>query len=160
MTEARMPTGITAVGRVTGISKDRLRIWGGRYGFPLPERDGAGARAYTAELVCKLQLIRRLLDLGQRAGHLVPASAEALQTLLAQVQRQLADRAAASPEALQPHLEALWAYGVAALRRLLTLALLREGLGRRRDRSYRPLGRKGGRAWDARRAAGVRRASL
>lgn len=51
----------------------------------------------------------------------------ALQILLAQVQRQLADRAAASPEPLTSYPEALQAHDVAARRRLLTLALLRLG---------------------------------
>ena len=37
---------IAAVERDTGLSKDTLRVWERRYGFPQPGRDGFGERAY------------------------------------------------------------------------------------------------------------------
>jgi DNA-binding transcriptional regulator YiaG len=37
---------IAAVERDTGLSKDTLRVWERRYGFPQPARDGAGERLY------------------------------------------------------------------------------------------------------------------
>jgi len=37
---------ISAVERETGLSKDVLRKWESRYGFPSPERDAVGERAY------------------------------------------------------------------------------------------------------------------
>ena len=40
---------IAAVERDTGLSKDTLRVWERRYGFPQPGRDGAGDRVYPAE---------------------------------------------------------------------------------------------------------------
>ena len=39
---------IAAVERDTGLSKDVLRMWERRYGFPVPERDANGERLYPA----------------------------------------------------------------------------------------------------------------
>ncbi len=39
---------ISAVERETGLSKDVLRIWERRYGFPHPGRDENAERQYTA----------------------------------------------------------------------------------------------------------------
>lgn len=69
---------IAAVERDTGLSKDTLRVWERRYGFPSPLRDENGDRAYPPEQVEKLRLIRRLLDLGKRPSKVVGASAEDL----------------------------------------------------------------------------------
>jgi DNA-binding transcriptional MerR regulator/methylmalonyl-CoA mutase cobalamin-binding subunit len=74
--------GIAAVERDTGLSKDTLRVWERRYGFPLPQRDGAGDRVYPPDQVQRLRLLKRLLDGGHRPGHVVPASVQALQALL------------------------------------------------------------------------------
>ncbi len=38
---------ISAVERETGLSKDVLRMWERRYGFPKPPRDDNGERQYT-----------------------------------------------------------------------------------------------------------------
>ena len=38
------PYGIAAVERDTGLSKDILRVWERRYGFPKPGRDAFGER--------------------------------------------------------------------------------------------------------------------
>ncbi|PTT81921.1 hypothetical protein DBR42_17435, partial [Pelomonas sp. HMWF004] len=54
--------GIAAVERDTGISKETLRVWERRYGFPAPWRDAAGERLYAPEQVQRLRLIKRLLD--------------------------------------------------------------------------------------------------
>jgi len=57
---------IAAVERDTGLSKDALRIWERRYGFPTPQRDGSGERAYPLEQVEKLRIVKRLMDGGHR----------------------------------------------------------------------------------------------
>jgi MerR family transcriptional regulator, light-induced transcriptional regulator len=62
---------ISAVERETGISKDTLRIWERRYGFPLPTRDANGDRAYTQPDIEHLRTIKRLLDQGMRPGKIV-----------------------------------------------------------------------------------------
>jgi MerR family transcriptional regulator, light-induced transcriptional regulator len=72
---------ISTVERDTGLSKDTLRVWERRYGFPVPLRDTFGERAYPLEQVNKLRTIKRLLDAGHRPGRIVALSAESLQAL-------------------------------------------------------------------------------
>ncbi|MFZ4289220.1 MerR family transcriptional regulator [Variovorax sp. HJSM1_2] len=128
MAEAAALLGIAAVERDTGISKDSLRMWERRYQFPQPQRDAQGERAYPLDQVQKLRLIKRLLDLGHRAGRLVPTDVDSLQALLAQAQQQSFGAAPARPE-LTPFLDDLRAHDVEGLRRKLTQALLRSGVG-------------------------------
>ena len=128
MAESPVLLGITAVERDTGISKDSLRIWERRYQFPQPLRDALGERAYPPEQVAKLRLIKRLLDLGHRAGRLVPADVVSLQSLLDQAQQQARLAGPATAE-LQPFVDALRTHDVDGLRRMLAQALLRSGLG-------------------------------
>lgn len=72
---------IAAVERDTGLSKDTLRAWERRYGFPQPQRDAAGDRAYPPEQVERLRTIRRLLDAGHRPRHVVALAPAALKAL-------------------------------------------------------------------------------
>lgn len=75
---------IASISLETGISKEVLRKWEERYGFPVPERDANGHRAYAAHQTVRLQLIKRLIDGGRRPAQVVPLSEEALQSLLQQ----------------------------------------------------------------------------
>ena len=75
--------GISAVERDTGISKDKLRIWERRYGFPTPLRDDNGERVYPLAQVQRLRMIKRLMDAGHRPGRVVVASVQVLAALLA-----------------------------------------------------------------------------
>jgi len=72
---------IAAVERDTGLSKDTLRVWEKRYGFPRPERDRQGERSYPIEQIERLRLIKRLLDVGHRPGRVVELPLSDLQTL-------------------------------------------------------------------------------
>lgn len=72
---------IAATERDTGLSKDVLRVWERRYGFPVPARDGHGERSYPAEQVARLRIIKRLLDQGHRPGRLVATSPAELDAL-------------------------------------------------------------------------------
>ena len=74
---------IAAVERDVGLSKDVLRVWERRYGFPVPDRDPNGERLYPAGQVLRLRLIKRLMDRGHRPGRLVTASANELEALAA-----------------------------------------------------------------------------
>lgn len=65
---------IAAVERDTGISRELLRAWERRYGFPTPSRDEHGERCFPGTQVARLRLIKRLLDLGHRPGKLIAAS--------------------------------------------------------------------------------------
>ena len=72
---------IAAVERDTGLSKDVLRMWERRYGFPLPGRDGNGERLYPADQVERLRWIKRLMDQGHRPGKLIAVPVEELSRL-------------------------------------------------------------------------------
>src|SRR5690606_18335943 len=72
---------IAAVEREVGLSKDVLRVWERRYGFPVPHRDARGERSYPADQVARLALIKRLMDRGLRPGRLLALPLEELQML-------------------------------------------------------------------------------
>ena len=72
---------IAAVERDVGVSKDVLRVWERRYGFPVPDRDPHGERLYPAGQVLRLRLIKRLMDLGHRPGRLMSTSINELEAL-------------------------------------------------------------------------------
>ena len=74
---------IAAVERDVGLSKDVLRVWERRYGFPVPNRDPHGERLYPAAQVLRLRLIKRLMDLGHRPGRLMSTPVEELEALAA-----------------------------------------------------------------------------
>ncbi|MBD3767077.1 MAG: MerR family transcriptional regulator [Gammaproteobacteria bacterium] len=73
---------ISRVERETGISKDVLRMWERRYGFPMPSRASSGERNYSAEDLARLLLIKRLMDLGHRPGRLMSLSNDELVQML------------------------------------------------------------------------------
>jgi methanogenic corrinoid protein MtbC1 len=72
---------IAAVERDVGLSKDVLRVWERRYGFPTPGRDQNGERVYPADQVDRLRLIKRLMDQGHRPGHLLAAPTKELRAM-------------------------------------------------------------------------------
>jgi hypothetical protein len=143
---------IATVERETGISKDTLRVWERRYGFPLPQRDGRGERVYSAEEVAKLRVISRLLDRGMRPGRVMslPLSDLIERFRLAQ---PLPSASAGQSEdgGLTPMmLEAiglLRSYDEAGLRASLSRALLRLGLQRFVIEFAAPLNELVGDAW-------------
>lgn len=57
---------IGSVSIETGISKDILRKWESRYGFPRPVRHANGRRIYPLEQVARLTELKRLIDGGMR----------------------------------------------------------------------------------------------
>ncbi|MDO9201219.1 MAG: cobalamin B12-binding domain-containing protein [Hydrogenophaga sp.] len=79
---------IADVERDTGLSKDTLRVWERRYGFPTPERDALGERQYDDAQLLRLRHIRRLLDAGHRPGGVVALPLEQLLELGTQAQRE------------------------------------------------------------------------
>ncbi len=121
---------IAAVERDTGLSKDTLRVWERRYGFPTPGRDAMDERAYTMDQVDKLRLIKRLLDAGHRPGRVVPLPYAEL-VLLSGVVRD-ADTAAATEQAgagdLQAYIALIRQHDAPALRVALSRALSRSGV--------------------------------
>ena len=148
---SRLTLSIAAVERDTGLSKDTLRVWERRYGFPNPERDGGGSeRAYPLDQVERLRLVKRLLDAGHRPGRVVTLDLDALQQL-ADSTGDAAAQDAAPPTwddaAVQDYLGLLRGHDLAALREQLVLDLARYGLPRFLDGLVVPLNRAVGEAW-------------
>jgi MerR family transcriptional regulator, light-induced transcriptional regulator len=122
---------IAAVERDTGLSKDTLRVWERRYGFPAPGRDTVGERAYTLDQVEKLRVIKRLLDAGHRPGRIVPLPFEELQLFSeAEGEPQRSGAADGGAIDLQPHIALIRAHDVRGLRSAMTRLLARLGVAR------------------------------
>lgn len=142
-----LPGGIPigAVERDTGLSKDTLRIWERRYGFPQPGRDGRGERSYPPDQVEKLRALKRLMDRGHRPGKLIDLPIDAL--------REMASNAAArtdtggSASDLGLYLQLMKAHRPHALHRELSQALLRMGLSTFVTQLVAPLTEEVGEAW-------------
>lgn len=125
---------IAGVERQTGLSKDTLRIWERRYGFPVPARDGRGERVYPPDQVQKLRVISRLIDRGLRPGRLVSLSlAQLLDRLRGEPLPAAGPGESANPELL-PLMDEVLArvehHDEAGLRTQLSRVLLRLGLQR------------------------------
>ena len=83
MTQINIPSFSQAqVEQRTGLSREVLRKWELRYGFPLPQRGHRGQRHYDGAATRKLELISRLLRMGWRVSKLVGLPVDALQALL------------------------------------------------------------------------------
>ncbi len=119
---------IAAAERDTGLSKDTLRVWERRYGFPTPERDAFGERAYPLEQIEKLRVIKRLLDSGHRPGRIVAMDIDSLQ--------RLGESLSAAPlritgqefTDLRVYIDLIKTHDVEGLRRTLTYAGMRMGI--------------------------------
>lgn len=140
---------IAAVERDTGLSKDTLRVWERRYGFPSPERDAIGERAYTLDQVEKLRVIKRLMDAGHRPGRIVPLSYDELQRLTeSTVDQPLRNvEAVLGASDIRGHLELIRGHDQPALRTELTRLLSRFGVGRFVTEVVAPLTAAVGDAW-------------
>lgn len=127
-----MTLSIAAVERDTGLSKDTLRVWERRYGFPTPDRDGFGERVYSLEQVDKLRIIRRLMDLGLRPGRIINQPIEALHQLAAELTPtpQRATDHAAPNDSLREILDMIKRHELDEVRRVLGQKLARLGLAR------------------------------
>ncbi|MEY2690324.1 MAG: hypothetical protein RL375_4524, partial [Pseudomonadota bacterium] len=146
---------IAAVERDTRISKDTLRIWERRYGFPLPSRDSNGERIYTQDQIERLRHVKRLMDAGHRPGRIVALDLTELRrigdALLASnepVQGGSQPGAAQGDDTLASELlDILRRHEPRALRRALTQQLLIRGLARFISEVVVPLLGEIGLAW-------------
>lgn len=130
---ARLPAislSIAAVERDTGLSKDTLRVWERRYGFPLPQRDAIGERAYPLDQVERLRIVKRLLDAGHRPGRVVALSLLALQQLAESTvdhPQRAADTVLAAAD-LRQLVDLIRSHDVPTLRLELARLLARQGV--------------------------------
>jgi DNA-binding transcriptional MerR regulator/methylmalonyl-CoA mutase cobalamin-binding subunit len=136
---------ISAVERETGLSKDVLRMWERRYGFPKPSRDENGERKYSLSDTAKLRSIRRLMDVGVRPGKIIALSLEELNALADARAPQRPDGAV--PSADRDVVTMLKAHDAPSLQHALTQWLMRQGLQRFVLETVAPLNRTVGEAW-------------
>lgn len=138
---------IAAVERDTGLSKDVLRMWERRYGFPTPDRDANGERSYPAEQVEHLRLIKRLLDQGHRPGKLLAASPEALAALAPRHKRETVEPPP-DAEALDALLQHIRQHDAAGYQQAMQQRLARQGLQQFVQQTVAVLTRRVGEAWE------------
>jgi DNA-binding transcriptional MerR regulator/methylmalonyl-CoA mutase cobalamin-binding subunit len=136
---------ISAVERETGLSKDVLRMWERRYGFPKPKRDDNGERQYTAADVGKLRAMKRLMDVGLRPGKIIGLSLTELNAMADARTPPRQDQLAPSLE--RDVLAMLQTHDVAALQHALANLVMRQGLQRFVLDTITPLNRAIGDAW-------------
>jgi DNA-binding transcriptional MerR regulator/methylmalonyl-CoA mutase cobalamin-binding subunit len=127
---------IAAVERDTGLSKDTLRVWERRYGFPMPSRDASGERCYCSEDIDKLRLVKRLMDSGHRPGKIVHRSCVELREIALELSPSVEEESTGD---LAGYLALLRSHRVDELRRTLSQSLLRAGLARFVSETIAPL---------------------
>jgi MerR family transcriptional regulator, light-induced transcriptional regulator len=136
---------ISAVERDTGLSKDVLRVWERRYGFPAPHRDANGERLYPAEQVDRLRAVKRLMDAGHRPGKLLVLDNAELDLLAArQARATIVDDVG---ELQRNILALLQANDSVAVRQTLAQLLMKQGLQSFVLHTVAPLNRAIGEAW-------------
>jgi MerR family transcriptional regulator, light-induced transcriptional regulator len=136
---------ISAVERDTGLSKDVLRVWERRYGFPQPLRDSNGERLYPATQVERLRAIKRLMDAGHRPGKLLALNEGELDNLAL---RQTRSKAIDDIGDLQRMiLNLLQTNDSVGIRQTLAQLLMKQGLQEFVAETIAPLNRAIGEAW-------------
>lgn len=135
---------ITAVERDTGLSKDLLRMWERRYGFPAPERDQHGERVYSTGDLERLRLIKRLIDKGFRPGKLLTLTSSDLEQLLLDSRTESSDQLQTDWE---PYLEYLRQGELTSLRNAMQQQMLKQGLQSFVQDTAHPLTVAVGEAW-------------
>jgi len=136
---------ISGVERETGLSKDVLRMWERRYGFPKPGRDDNGERQYTVAEVARLRAIKRLMDVGMRPGKIVRSTLDELNAL---ADRRIERRSEEAAPAVERNLvELLRRHDAVGLQNALANQLMGQGLQRFVLETMAPLNRAVGEAW-------------
>lgn len=139
---------IAAVERDTGLSKDVLRMWERRYGFPLPLRDTNGERTYPAAQVERLRLIKRLMDMGYRPGKLIAMDDEALSGLAPRRPRAVEDLPEADDAELAELLALIKQHDGASYLQAMQQRLARQGLQHFVQDTVAILTERVGEAWE------------
>ncbi|TXC67047.1 MerR family transcriptional regulator [Piscinibacter aquaticus] len=137
---------IAGAERATGLSKDTLRVWERRYGFPTPHRDAAGERLYPLAQIERLRLLKRLVDAGERPGRLMALAHAELEARLRALP-QAAAEAESAQAAVDEYIDILKSHDVDRLRRQLGRAREQLGLARFVTEVVAPLNTRVGDAW-------------
>jgi DNA-binding transcriptional MerR regulator/methylmalonyl-CoA mutase cobalamin-binding subunit len=138
---------IAAVERETRLSKDVLRVWERRYGFPQPVRDANGERCYPAEQVERLRLMKRLMDQGHRPGALAALAQDELAALAMPARSPGADGDLVDG-AIAQLLDKIRAREPAGFQHALRQSLARQGLERFIGHTVAPLTTAVGECWE------------
>lgn len=138
---------ISAVERETGLSKETLRAWERRYGFPSPARDALGERSYPLPQIEKLRILKRLVDSGMRPGRLASLSIDALTHLGEQAAGDEAQRETPCLPALASLMDSVRDHDVVRLRGQLRQAQTLLGLSAFVIEVVAPLNKLVGDAW-------------
>jgi DNA-binding transcriptional MerR regulator/methylmalonyl-CoA mutase cobalamin-binding subunit len=149
MTAAASPAvlcSISDVERDIGVAKETLRVWERRYGFPQPQRDANGERAYPPDQVHRLSLVKRLLDQGYRPGKIMTLGTEALSELGTKPGAAVSTRGPDDPE-MRDCIGLIRAHKVSELRQRLSQSMLQMGLQRGVTELIAPLTSAVGIAW-------------
>lgn len=133
---------IAAVERDTGLSKDTLRVWERRYGFPKPLRDRHDERLYSLPQLEKLRLLRLLIDYGHRPGKIINRSVSELTQLISS-----RSPAQTPPPEIDGIIELLLRHDVENFRNALLQALMKQGLLRFVTETVTALNHWIGEAW-------------
>ncbi|HSN46670.1 MAG TPA: MerR family transcriptional regulator, partial [Casimicrobiaceae bacterium] len=145
MATTTLSLNISAVEREIGLSKDVLRMWERRYGFPKPQRDENGERQYTVAEIAKLHAIKRLMDLGLRPGKVIHAGLDELNALADA--RTPARDAAIPPDFERDIVTMLKTHDAPGLQNALANLVMRQGLQKFVLESVTPLNRAVGESW-------------
>ncbi len=135
---------IASVERETGLSKDTLRVWERRYGFPTPGRDANGERLYEPDQVRRLAQIKRLMDQGHRPGKLLALDEAAL---LALDESMSAGRLAPEEKHLDVWLDMVRTHDSEAMQRAFYRELGKRGMAGLVQDIVAPLVTRIGEAW-------------
>lgn len=138
---------ISDVERETRLSRDILRAWERRYGFPAPVRDANGERHYPADQVERLRLMKRLVDQGYRPGELAQLPAEQLAGLPPRHPAPASQPAQEDDERTVKQLLTTIKLDPRGLRRAMGQQLARKGLERFVRHVAAPLTRAVGQCW-------------
>jgi len=139
---------IASVERDTGLSKDVLRMWERRYGFPNPARDSNGERLYPAAQVERLSMIKRLMDQGHRPGKLMLASTEELALLAPKAGKSSLKKTDGGADELEDLLALIKQHDASGYQQALQQRLARQGFQLFVQDTIAPLTTAVGQAWE------------
>jgi len=139
---------IAAVERDTGLSKDVLRMWERRYGFPVPSRDNNGERCYPAAQVERLRLIKRLMDQGHRPGKLIAIPHDELTNMAPRRSGQTLPEPSGQKAELDELLALIKRHDAGAYQQAMLQRLARQGLQHFVQDTIAPLARQVGEYWE------------
>jgi MerR family transcriptional regulator, light-induced transcriptional regulator len=132
------------VERITGLSKDLLRTWERRYGFPTPVRSENDEREYSQQDLDRLITIKKLLDNGLRPRKVVPLSDTELALLAAGLPQSLPQ---GTSDAVRQAISLLQNDNLEQVSDFLTSTLISQGLDRFVNELVAPLNHEIGEAW-------------